>query len=275
MPVIKHRLAATEGVVVEEVRCHTRRSGWSAPEPVPGLGLVFVRRGVFVRRVRGDAHVVDACAAYFEHPGDEQQILHPADGGDLCTAFALSDSLVRSVWPEHARLTLRPFLTGPKADLQCRLLARRARSGDHFGTQERVVNLVGAAASAAGEGRDGPPGAVTLPSRRRYAQAAREAIAAGEPDASSLVALAGRLGVSTFYLSRAFHETVGITMSEYRLRLRARLALQHLEEGAEDLAALAVDLGYADHAHLTRSIRRETGRTPSSLRRLLRVDRAV
>ena len=254
-------------VIVDEVRCASGRSGWSAPERSAGLGLVFVRCGVFFRRVRGDVHVVDACAAYWEHPGDEQQILHPADAGDVCTALAIAPDLLRSVIPDERPLPRRPILTGPRADLRHRLLTRRARAGDVFGTEEDVVGLIGLMLEGPSSGR---AAIAALPSRRRYAQAAREAIACGDPAATSLLSLARKLGVSTFYLSRAFREAMGITMSQYRLRLRARTALQRLEEGADDLAALAVDLGYADHAHLSRSVKKETGHTPSALRLLLR-----
>jgi len=40
-------------------------------------------------------------------------------------------------------------------------------------------------------------------------------------------------------------------------------------QGEPSLAALAHELGFADHAHLTRTIRAVTGHTPTSCRRLL------
>jgi AraC-like DNA-binding protein len=35
------------------------------------------------------------------------------------------------------------------------------------------------------------------------------------------------------------------------------------------LTGLASDLGFADHAHMTRTVQREAGAVPSALRRLL------
>ncbi|WP_222866061.1 helix-turn-helix domain-containing protein [Micromonospora sp. AP08] len=41
------------------------------------------------------------------------------------------------------------------------------------------------------------------------------------------------------------------------------------EAGAESLAGLAAELGFADQAHLTRTVRAQLGDTPGRLRRLL------
>ena len=44
--------------------------------------------------------------------------------------------------------------------------------------------------------------------------------------------------------------------------------MERLAAGEPDLTALALDLGYADHSHLTNACRREFGRPPSALRAL-------
>ncbi|MFD0541604.1 helix-turn-helix domain-containing protein [Actinomadura luteofluorescens] len=61
-----------------------------------------------------------------------------------------------------------------------------------------------------------------------------------------------------------------MSVTRYRNRIRVGRALDRLERGERDLSGLAADLGFADHAHLTRTVREETGRTPTVLRRLLR-----
>ncbi|WP_091202512.1 helix-turn-helix domain-containing protein [Micromonospora narathiwatensis] len=55
----------------------------------------------------------------------------------------------------------------------------------------------------------------------------------------------------------------------YRNRLRVGRALDRLEEGVDSLAGLAAELGFADQAHLTRTVRAQLGHTPGQLRRLL------
>jgi AraC-like DNA-binding protein len=98
---------------------------------------------------------------------------------------------------------------------------------------------------------------------------AREAIRADDPAAAGLMPLAARLGVSPFRLSRAFTTHLGVSLTRYRNRVRVERALDRLEEGADDLAALAADLGFTDQAHLCRTMRQHLGHSPSAVRRLL------
>jgi AraC-like DNA-binding protein len=42
-----------------------------------------------------------------------------------------------------------------------------------------------------------------------------------------------------------------------------------MESGEQSLGVLAADLGFADQAHLTRTVRQHVGRTPSCLCRLV------
>ncbi|NRQ39412.1 helix-turn-helix transcriptional regulator, partial [Nonomuraea sp. NN258] len=99
--------------------------------------------------------------------------------------------------------------------------------------------------------------------------AAREAIAADDPAAGDLLSLAESLAVSPYRLSRAFTSELGVSLTHYRNRVRVGRALDRIEDGAPSLAALAAELGFADQAHLTRTIRRHVGHTPTALRHLL------
>jgi AraC-like DNA-binding protein len=57
-----------------------------------------------------------------------------------------------------------------------------------------------------------------------------------------------------------------MSLHGYRQRLRLAAALQRLEEGERDLAALAHDLGYSSQSHLGAVFRRELGVTPAQAR---------
>lgn len=79
--------------------------------------------------------------------------------------------------------------------------------------------------------------------------------------------LARRLGVSERQLLRRFDRTVGYGPKTLDRVLRARRLLRALRAGTdEDLALLALDLGYADQAHMTRDAGRLLGGTPAALR---------
>lgn len=78
---------------------------------------------------------------------------------------------------------------------------------------------------------------------------------------------ADRLAVSVRTLQRLARRYVGVTLSAMIRRRRLQEAAQRVREHPDsDLAAIAADLGYADHAHLTNDFRTVLGFTPSRYR---------
>ncbi len=107
---------------------------------------------------------------------------------------------------------------------------------------------------------------------RRLVDEVREAI--DEDVRLHLRELAELAGVSAYDLSRTFRLVTGLTVSRYRLRLRLQHAIERLFAGDDDLARIAVDVGFSDQAHFTRALRDETGLTPGVLRSRLARDLA-
>jgi AraC-like DNA-binding protein len=250
---------------VRAVTCRSDNTGWSGPELAAGFGLVLPRRGGFRRRSQGGEVLVDPTMGYLTRPGDEEQFVHPA-GGDQCTAVSVSARLWHEVVGEGP--VRASVYVDARFDLDHRLLVRAAGNCDaDFATAERLIAVLAAAARAAPPRSSGPP-----PSRfdRAAVDSAREALRADHPDAAGLLPLARRVGISPYRLSRSFHAVVGVPVTRYRNRLRVGRAMDQLEQGADDLAALAAELGFADQAHLTRTVTAQLGRTPGALRRLLR-----
>jgi AraC-like DNA-binding protein len=252
----RRRIVGTPDLVVDDVRCRSHPSGWSGPEVARGYGVVFVRRGCFRRRVHGAESVL-------ERPGDEQEVAHPIEGGDACTAIALSEGLVASLYGGDPGLPTGTATTPPAVDLAARrLIASRDR--DPFEESERAIVLLASVVEDHAPERVRSCRPATDRARRRVVDDAREVLAS-HPSVG-LVELARRVAVSPHHLSRIFHELAGETVSPYRNRLRVRLALERIADGERNLASLAIDLGFADGAHLARRVRRETGRSPSELR---------
>jgi AraC-like DNA-binding protein len=78
--------------------------------------------------------------------------------------------------------------------------------------------------------------------------------------------LGRRSGASARNLSRLFHQWVGLPPKRFARIVRAQVALRRLTGGTPvDLAALAAELGFSDHAHLTREVRTVLGEAPSTL----------
>ena len=65
-------------------------------------------------------------------------------------------------------------------------------------------------------------------------------------------------------LQRHFLDTTGITKNKSEQIVKARNAFMLLQEGKQ-IADVAYQLGYADQAHLTRSLKLLAGQTPGEI----------
>lgn len=262
----KRMILEAEGCRLYEVRCSGRHVGWSPPEELAEFGLVLVRSGRFNRRIQGREFVVDPTVAYVEGRGQEQEIAHPA-GGDVCTAVSFPQEVFASVWGGESHLPTQPVHVEPRIELAHRLVVRDAQvnSGARV---EGVLWLLTAVCSRLDRRRVDSGRLATERTRQRLVDEARDVLVA-EPGVG-VIELARRLSVSPHHLSRVFSDRTGFTISRYRIHLRIRAALERLE-GGDSLACIAADVGFADQAHLARSIKSELGETPTRVRRLLKV----
>ncbi|GIH76450.1 AraC family transcriptional regulator [Planobispora longispora] len=268
-------LAARPGFAVSAVTCRDDHTGWSEAETHTGYRVVLVNRGRFRRMADGLTETVDPTMAYLGVPGEEQRFSHPA-GGDVCTLVNLTPRLWRTLAGDIAR----PARTAIYVDARLHLAHRRflaatgrgpVRPGnaDHdYALAEELLRLLAVALEQVAPGPT-PAGERASRDDRTLVTRAREAIAADHPAAGGLFPLAELLDVSPYRLSRAFSRELGVSLTRYRNRVRVGRALDRLEAGETSLGLLAADLGFADHAHLTRTVRDQLGRTPTALRRLL------
>jgi AraC-like DNA-binding protein len=262
------QIAAGPGVSVEQVSIRAESPRWSEPEVPAGYRLVLVRQGVFRARVGGLELLADPAIAYAGSPRLEQSIAHRVGVADTYTSLLLSEGLMAGLGRPGRALSTAVPVTGDVAVAHRLLVAWARRSADSFELAERATRLAGLLLvphSPAGSVARRP---ATAASRRRLAEAAREFLAA-DPGWSSLTGVASRVGCSPHHLSRVFHQETGMTLTRYRSRLRVLRALDALEAGEKDLAGLAARLGFADHAHLSRTVMNECGHAPRDLRRLL------
>ena len=261
-------LLALDGLEFADVACRHPRGRGEAGEVADRHGIVFVRRGYFVRSADGVEAVLDPTLAYCVTPSVEQRFDHPHDDGDDCTALFLGDELIQSLWGGDRDLPSGPIATTPEVDLEHRLLLSAARGAvDEHSVFERSLLLVARMLEQHDPGPVGSGRPSTARAREALVEGARELLAA-DPQ-HSLTDLAGELAASPHHLSRIFRQATGHTISAHRIRLRVRAALERLAGGDDDLARLAAELGFADQSHLTRSVRAETLTTPGALRRAL------
>lgn len=87
-------------------------------------------------------------------------------------------------------------------------------------------------------------------------------------ETDDLAGMAGEAGVHRVHLSRVFAAHYGLSPSVYRLRRRVGRVLGLLSGGTA-LSDAAHAAGFSDQAHMSRSVKQQTGLTPAALRHFL------
>jgi len=259
-------LAEASGVRIVDHDCHKPAGAHGSYEYGLDYGLVLVRRGGYWREVNGQGAYLGPTDAFFERPFVEQRIEHHRNGGDRCTSLWLSENAVYAL-ASDIYVPDEPITTTPGIDLRHRelVVALRRRAIDRFEIDERLAQLVGALTERGAKGRFSARRSTTRANHRRMVQEVREAIIADPADAD-FGDLAQAVGHTRFHVSRIFSRVTGMTLSQFRNRVRVAIALERLADGHKSLAILSADLGFVDQSHLSRVVRANTGERLSALR---------
>jgi AraC-like DNA-binding protein len=83
----------------------------------------------------------------------------------------------------------------------------------------------------------------------------------------SLEGWAAQRGVARETVSRAFSAAFGVSARQFRAEVRARDAWLRIVRTRDGLAQIAAAAGFADQAHMTRSVSALTGASPAAWRR--------
>jgi AraC family transcriptional regulator len=86
----------------------------------------------------------------------------------------------------------------------------------------------------------------------------------------SLNELAGVVGVHPTHLTRVFRQFEACTVGDYIRRIRIEQARRKILTSNDSLVEIALDAGFADQTHFTRSFRRVTGMTPTEFRSIFK-----
>jgi AraC family transcriptional regulator len=276
------RLHKGQGVVIDDVRCRAHRHGWGEEERTEAHQLVFVRAGVFMRRVAGREYVADANQVIFFNANEPYQVAHPTDDGDACTVLEFEPALLHEAMaafqPRGDDHPDRPFershcVSQQMPFLVLQRLRQRLLAGarEVLATQELALDLLASVLREVYRDRDTRRQrrrSATATAHRAWSEAARQLLAERFGESLDLTAIARQVHCSPFHLARIFHRETGLTLHEYRHRLRLRFALERIAAGESQLARLAGDLGFSSHSHLTDAFRAAFGVSPSACRAL-------
>ncbi len=248
---------------------HDRR-----PSPVERTewdSIVLPLRGAFVRHLSPTREVLaEPNQAMFFAAGAMQRISHPATDRDDCLALDLNADALRELLIDEASVdTLSAVATHailPPHVLASRaVLLRRMRFATAVEIEETALEIVQAALRNA-RTTTSCGGTDTKARRREQADITRVALL-NEPERKwTLTALAQRANTSAYHLARVFRAEVGVSIHAFQLRARLLRAIDLLLDTRLDLAAIAHDLGFANHSHFAAVFRRMTGATPREFR---------
>jgi hypothetical protein len=181
--------------------------------------------------------VADANHVLLFNGGQGYQVSHPASGGDACLSLSIAQPLLRELAPA-ALLQPRdePVFRGQslrideRAQVLVALLRHNLRHGGIEPLEAESLALTLACRSL-GPRTAHAPGATRA--RQRLVDRAKQ--------------------------------VEGLPLYRYHLRLRLAHALDRIAD-CEDVAALALDLGFSSHSHFSAAFRQAYGRTPSEFR---------
>ena len=254
-------------LTIREVVCTSGRGAHGADEESDEPCVAIPLRGCYTIARRREVAVADPTSAAFFDAGVPYRVGHPADEGDVsfvlaCEPGMFADAFGNGRRPDAER---RPFRAthahlAPPVQVRARVLRRALRAGhaDRLAVEEAGLTLIASLAAARAPRLDAARCASVVRAQTFVAEHFRESVSLRD------VARAAR--TSPFALARAFPAATGTTLHRALVALRLAAALDAIAEGATDLARVAVDAGFAHHSHLTATMRRTFGATPSALR---------
>ena len=277
MPQQRTLLHADAAWTVERVRKHAAPVQWSATYEAASGRWVVPTDGLLEFQLAGVVVLLDGLTALGLPQGMPYQMrpLQPTAQTSIVACVQTGAAQHGTSWLAG----LQVCTLSPRAmwELRTKCLSPGSSPAPHEGkvsaaaggaTQAlHAVLLPGAPRTPAASQPAQVPAAPPSVARARRFMAQQVHAASGER--WSLGDAADVAGCSAFHLAHLFRRHLGQSLHGYRQRLRMASALQRLEAGEADLAALAHDLGYCSQSHLGAVFRGEVGVTLGQARAAL------
>lgn len=261
--------------VVEDLRCAGVSSQAGPQAFSPDCQVALPYRGLFIWHVGAEEIVGDPNQVVYVTGGEEYRVSRPFPDGYgeviitpnhevLCEIAGANDRPLG----QHPLFRERSWPADPRIQsFRTRFLqwaTRTAPTSDALQAEELVLSLLRRALS-----RGGSRERMTAPSTKRLIRRTKEFLESNLSASIRLTEIARAVGASPAYLTDVFSRTEGLPLHRYLTQLRLARALIELPH-AEDLSALALDLGFSSHSHFTFAFRRVFGCTPSQFRKTAR-----
>lgn len=264
-------------------RCHPWYPFFEDTGPAQGHLLVFPRTSVCITHAGGDPIVADPNVVMFYNDQQLYRRSKLSERGDLCEWFAFRPHLIidalKAYDPAVVERPDNPFHLSygpgaPQTYLRQRLVVRHlleATPPDPLYVEETMLQVLEMALQNTYQARSlrsQPVRQATRHAHRELTRSAQIILATRFQEPLALADLAAELHCSPYHLCRIFRRQTGQTLHQYLDQLRLRTALEHIDQGHNNLTALALELGYAHHSHFSQAFRQAFGRPPSAWRSL-------
>jgi AraC family transcriptional regulator len=257
---------ASDLVTVMPIACELPRSGPGSSYHVNKTWLGFSLSGVFTLHARHEDHLIHPGLGVVFPQGIDYQMSHPTSDGDTALALGFAPGAVEEALPKPIE-RVRVMRLDLRVRHQVGVLMAAADRRDELLIDQLALELLGALAAHAAPS---PPASTA--SRKARAKVDRvRLLLAEQPEARWTLGTLGHLvGYSPYHLAHQFRAHTGTSVHRFLADLRTAAALQRIEAGETSLAAVAADLGFSHHSHLTATLRRRIGLTPRMIREHLR-----
>lgn len=254
MPAVILRARSLAGLELAEVAYTAGQYGLTSPSSV--LEVILVLRGVFGGATAG--------RVVARRPGAPRVTVPP---GTSATCFVIRmDEGWRSLSPTDLSVAATTTIRVVGATETLLREAHREFTRDEGDSLILEGLLVAAFGHVLRAFRPSARSAMVPASVRAALNALHEDVA------TSRAELARRARVDRAHLAREFRKYVGCSIDEYRRRLRVAAACALMRDPARALAGIAVECGFADAAHFSRTFRAVTGQAPRAYRASLDSD---
>jgi AraC family transcriptional regulator len=252
------------------------RPSWTlGPEGFsPDFQVCLPYRGLFVWHVRGEEIVGDPNQVIFVRSGEPYRLRGPHIEGyaeliitpdiEVVSALAYTRGQRLADHPLFSRRScpIAPLLQQFSVRFRHWAVQRDVRSG--LEAEELVLAILRCCLQRDRKDRPG-----TGPTTARVIRRAKEYLGEHLSQRVLLADVARAAGVSPTYLTDVFTRIEGVSLHQYLTRLRLARSLVELPH-TNDLAALALDIGFSSHSHFTFAFHRILGCTPSQFRQQTR-----
>ena len=228
--------------------------------------FVFVTAGAYVTSAAGAPDPDGRPILVYNPPGTTHRDRFLLSNGRFRGRF-LSISIAPAALSEvedQAPLPQRALcLSSPEALALVQRLERECRRWDEHSAlvaEGTCLELLGRASRSASRDGIGPP---------RWLVRASGLLRDRSGDPVTVREIARECGVHPVHLARSFRAHLGCSPGDYLRRLRLERAAARIRGRRSSLAEIALDAGFVDQSHMTRTFRCVYGITPAGYRRAL------